>query len=1092
MKKLRLFFLFVFLAFTGWSAEELNVLVLSVHAGSTVNKFSLDKKVTGEFDAENIRLHTASLEAPLSQAMLRSFNAVVILDWEGDRMPNFLPKTVSAALTTRQNLGEISRYVAEGGALFYSPCPGGSIGAVAQTRFLKPFGAELTSFSVRDDVNAFITQRPKEQPDEYAFTTNIASHPATKDVKTIFYPQTQLRWDDMYANGALHYNADWKILVRGMKESSVARCFDYNRWEKVGDETAPPLVAVRDFGKGRIGILGVSFYYSLFRPYDDPPKGWIGEAHTGKIDGVFLHKGNGKRSSDGFRLMVNLFRYISEPGLKLGLGRFDKDAYTKIQPPASVPMPAWLERRSVSAGDKLHKILIGPRSSFSSGEGTIAEYARAAEAAGVSVLVMSETFEEFKPARWTEFQNACFAASTDKIAVVPGLDIPDPWGNRFLLYNTTQYPPPSLLTPDGRALAKVQYLCLCFPQATTIAHRVSTGNVPHEMIKHFQGISVYTYNRQGELADNSLPAYEWQIQAISNPIPFAVHEIQSPKEVASAASTGHQVYVFAPTVEDVLFYASEHGVTHFWENPTRWQVSSGPLITELGGKPYYKLESPQPIKEVRLYAGQQLMRRWLPNAKTFETERPTPFRAHIQWGFFYAEDTKGGTSISPALQLGQHSLAVHTWRCGDRQNWWNYPNIYTGTYINSMRIKTPVFGALEMSGGRNGYPSPNGPLRGDSPAPILDFPFPGAAVYIQDVALDQRYPQAVYTDTSFDAKNANPTTRARVSQAYVRYYQYFEHAAKGLNMILPLAVEARIRLLRPVEPESNIFPVLTELRQYENPIAGDMSYRFRDPNTNNEVAGVLKKGETIDIPRGGRIGGLIVLSELLRASGNGTADVGFAATPDWATVFPKGTEWNGAFAIVPPAQADRWRKLLGLDGEAPYAFALSEGKVLDWTYRVHAQGPLKGEVTRPLAKEDYAGLNGIPENPDGKKRTPVELTEFRLPFRVAGLNPNFPAALWMPGRELEAVDFFENEAWARVDMTQRGPFAIGNIVTCDAPALRIGLLKWTPAELILEINNPTSRTIKTALKTWIVPTTLKQGEFPVELPAGTSKVFHFR
>ena len=1067
------------------AAEKIDVLVLRAAASAAIKNMSLDPKLCGELAAENIHLVASALEKPISQEMLKNFNSVVIMDWEGDRIHYFLPNMVSEALTLRRNLEEIKTYVRNGGSLFFSPCPGGSIGAQAQSRFLKEFGAELLPLSIRDGKNAFLTRYPDQLPDEYAWTTNITPHPVTRGVKTVFYPQTQLRWDDMYASAAVRLDRNWQIPVKGMPESSEARCFDYEKWEPNG-RTAPPLVAVRDFGKGRIGLLSVSFYYTLFRPYDNPAKGWLGEAHTGKIGGVFLHHGDGKTNSDGFQLLTNLFRYLAEPGRKLGFGNYNPETYAKLKVPPAVPMPEWLKHRSVKRGDRLHKILVGARSSYSDGSGSIAEFAREAEKAGVGVLVMTETFEAFDPARWDAFLNDCRAASSDRILVLPGIDLPDPWGNRFLLFNTPLFPPKPLLTPDGKALARVQYLCLCFPQATTIAHRVSSGNVPHQLLKHFQGISIYTYNRKGELVDNSLPVYEWQVQAISNPFPYAVHEIYAPSEVGAAAAAGHQVYAFAPSLKELQFYLGEHGTAHFWEDPTRLQISSGPLITELAGAPYLRIDSREPLKEVRLYSGRQLLRRWLPKGGSFEIPLVARIPAHIAWGYFHAEDARGNTVISPGLQLGGSEGKVHTWRCGDRQNWWNYPNLYTGTMLFGLRLKTPVFGTREMSGGMNGYPYPEGPLRGENPAPILEFPFAGSAVYIQDASVE-RYAQALYTDTAFDAKNANPTTMPRISRAAVRYYQFLERRATGNHMILPMLFDVRLRLLRPAEPERRIFPVLTELNTYELPVQGDLSYCYRDPKTGREVSGKLNRNSYVDIPRGGRVGGLIVLSDSLRIGGPGL-EVGFAAEPDWTTVYPAGTEWHGAFTIVEPAQADRWRKLLGFDGETPYRFQLNQGRILRRNYLVEAEGPLVGEVTVPLKPADYAGLTGIPDNPDRNgRRPPTPITEFRLPFRVTGLNPNWSAGLYIPGQPLERVDFFENAAWVRLDLTRAGGFAVDSLLRCDAPALRIGVMSWTADAIRVEVHNPTDRPVKTVLRTWPQPKELLQGEFPIEIAAGSSQ-----
>ena len=130
-------------------------------------------------------------------------------------------------------------------------------------------------------------------------------------------------------------------------------------------------------------------------------------------------------------------------------------------------------------------------------------------------------------------------------------------------------------------------------------------------------------------------------------------------------------------------------------------------------------------------------------------------------------------------------------------------------------------------------------------------------------------------------------------------------------------------------------------------------------------------------------------------------------------------------------------------------------------------------------------MSSIIPTPDTRPPTPI--TEFRLPFRVTGLNPNWSAGLYIPGQPLERVDFFENAAWVRLDLTRAGGFAVDSLLRCDAPALRIGVMSWTADAIRVEVHNPTDRPVKTVLRTWPQPKELLQGEFPIEIAAGSSQ-----
>ena len=1063
-------------AVTAGRAAEAPVNVLVLTAGN----FQPDAQLAAQFKAEGVALITRKLSDPLSAEMLRKFHVVLIADWEGQGGQGefFLRDFVSQGLTTERNEGLLQSYIQEGGGFLFTPLFGNELAADSLTRFLAPYGAGVQCAQIRDDAHAYSSGNngALNPPDyyDYAWTTAVTAHPATRGVQRLYYPTSELRWDDLYATPVVTLkDPAWTALVTGMPTSRPERAIDYYNWHTVG--TAPPvLAAVRSFGAGRIGLFTPNFNYWLNQPFTTPKNGWWLENHLGKIEDILLDKGDGQQASQGRQLVLGMLRWLAEGARAKGLGNYDAAAWAALAVPEPVPAPGWLYSWQPGDGNRWFKVLVGGHSSFSDGTGTVADYAAAARAAGVSVLYMTETFEKFDPARWDEFRAACAKASDDTLKVVAGLDLADTYGNRYLLLGSPVFPAPSLLTADGKAMAKPQYLCLTFPKGITVMHHPTASSVPHQLDKHFQGMSLFTY-RDGALVDNSFPAYEWEVFRLSNPLPFVVHEMYAPGEVAKEAGTGYQMLAEADSLEDLAWYLGAHGTAHFWESPLHLQVTQGPIITALGGaipnpkEPSvrgdlgFSIHSDAPLKEVSLEENYNLYRRWTPNTPDFTASNVKLPVAHVNWAILTATDTQGRSVIAPGIIFGKQ--LVHTWRCGDRQNWWIFPNIYTGTDLCQFDLRVPTAGTPE---GSSLFPEIHGPQRGDNMVSLLDFPLAGPAVYMEDSYLDQRYPQALWDDAVFDARPCNATARSRVYEAHVRYYKFFvsDQKVKKETDYLPLYDHVEITLRRPTQPVGDVFPIFTTLDTKHIQVRGDMSYAYADPATGQEVTGKLTQGY-LDLPKGGRVGGFIALSEGIRVRADGV--VGFAA-PTWVNgSLPVGTRWEAAFTGVQPAEADNWRALLGLRGDPPYKLSFSQGRLQSLAYVATCEADkfgLSGSVDRALDPALLKNCTSGMVNLDGEARGDP-LSQYLLPVLVEGVNYNWPAALVRDGALGEEVAVYEGKAYARLDVGQAGGFYVGNVVLSDAPNLRLGLLSWTADACTVEVNNPTQHDLTASL--WTAP-----------------------
>jgi hypothetical protein len=518
--------------------------------------------------------------------------------------------------------------------------------------------------------------------------------------------------------------------------------------------------------------------------------------------------------------------------------------------------------------------------------------------------------------------------------------------------------------------------------------------------------------------------------------------------------------VYTDTPANAAWYlVGSHGTSHFWETPTKLQVSNGPRLLAFCDQPFLKVASDVPITEVRIIENYNLYRRWTPRTTEFTIDSVPLPKGHWAWFILVATDAKGRTVASPPMCSGR--AGSFAWRCGDRQNWLEGgPDIYPGWLDTDFNIAVPAFGTDEAAPSYFGYPDMNGPQRGDNMCPLLDFPFTGPMVQIQDVAIDERYYRATWDDVAGDAKPAHVTSRSRVYAAKLRYLQFFEDKKE-----LPRIKSVAVRLRRPVDATTagDIFPVFANLRTQWVDSGGDRSYAFVDPKSGQPVTGKLTTG-FVDLPRGGRVGGFIALSDGIRVDAGG--QIGFAPRHNAGGALPVDSSWEAKFTTVPPDGAESWRQRMGLSGDAPYKLEFSQGALSSLAYLADCRaegGGIAGSVTKTTEQR------------------------YRLPVRVSGVNYNWDAAVWRPGQEILAADVFEGAAWARLDVADKGEFYIGNLVMAGNSALRLAVLEWNATVLKLDVHNPTDRAIQCEVWTAAAIKDRCRIRTKVAAPPGTSQ-----
>lgn len=260
------------------------------------------------------------------------------------------------------------------------------------------------------------------------FTRNILPHPVTEGVRALCLP---LHGADRYPGVvAIKYSPEWKIIVRGEKEAKSYRSglgghpniLNTNAEGTYPGE--PPVVAVRQFGEGRIVSYPIS---SLFTGINYGKRLW---SHTVQTRGAPL-KGI---PSDSLKLQINAYRWLAEPALKKpDFGTFDFKPYKPVQFPPSVHFDREGFPRARSLGHDIRGIA-GLHSNYSDGKSTVDEYAGSAKSEGLSFIVFADPLEKLMPQKLRAPKKDCERVSDSSFYACPGIVFTDGSGIRWTMW----------------------------------------------------------------------------------------------------------------------------------------------------------------------------------------------------------------------------------------------------------------------------------------------------------------------------------------------------------------------------------------------------------------------------------------------------------------------------------------------------------------------------------------------------------------------------------------------------------------------------------------------------------------------------------
>lgn len=639
--------------------------------------------------AETLLKHRLSLEE------LRQYHAVVLTG-----MGRSLADGTLSDLN-RANIAALVQYVREGGGVFFIPTwVQDDLALTPMNAFAQEIGLELffdeTPFDPENAVEATAWEIP------FSLTRHFEPHPATEGVNALWYPVATRKGAEIHSF-LFRPDASWSLLGSSAPSAYSRR----NPMSQHSVSTASgdpgtfsagfPLLACRDFGKGRIAVFSVSPKY-LFERFA-----------TTTLEDIVLRKGLRGTPSDGWRLFRNVLNWISEPSREsAGFGGAKTDP-ALLDPPnrASATRPwAGPDASPAQPFAKPHlRGVVGARTRHSTGSADVAEWARQAKAVGLDYLVFLEEFTEMTHEGLETLKRECAAVSDDAFLAVPGYVIDDEIGNHYFFFApNVPYPDAHFLDDAGKVFVsrdasmdprdprspkgQLSMTLLDFALGKHIQFGVygfSSDAAPFaNWFANWDAIGVVT-RRNGKTVEDATEAYLAKSELGQGPFPYVIDLMDDPAMLVQTPWRS----VLRMDLSDLPDYFETR---HFYPgNPTDIYVTQGPVIEtwgHLGPRDYEgrndgdfvwqnqrrrivgRITSPTGLVEIAVMDGTRLFRRFLPGgAKDFAFTLDLA-QDRQRTLVMIATDASGGKAASHELWNRNHRL--QEFNCSDRNNQLSY------------------------------------------------------------------------------------------------------------------------------------------------------------------------------------------------------------------------------------------------------------------------------------------------------------------------------------------------------------------------------------------------------------------------------------
>ena len=527
------------------------------------------EKTGKQLDALGFKTREVAAFSPtLTLDYLKQFN-VIVLGAGGEGNQHALLSKLAD-----ENAKVIFQYVKEGGGLLVLRNPGWQFGKDIQelNGWLRPTGIEVLPEEVVDEENSLAL------PSRYTicWTDNMAEHPVTKDVKGLFYPQARggyRRYTDF--SSPVKVGPEWAVVISGKATAHSTRRKKGSLLQPATPgtyKTKPPLMAVRQFGRGRIAVLPIASSCI-----------WHDGYHALWGDGLVMDGTTKGMTGSGAKLLANVFTYLAEPSRGRFGGYVEKPPVIQSREERMRPLD-WdkiqfggIPRKHCFAG------LIGARSALSSGKGQPEEFIEAAKEAKYDFIAFAEDLGKLTKEKFGRLQKICAEHSNKEFKAYPGYTYLDDSGNTWVTFSdkltwpadgwfSSKYP--------GRLSCNNALIRGCGKPPVILTHSHRNPEAPWFQ-GNFNAMALFTY-RNGEQIDDSVDHYLRLLRMSFRATPVVVHFVDSPDRVKQARAAGFQSYtrwLDDNIVEALHDFSPKHKGRHVWSRSSF--VSEGPMIEDM-------------------------------------------------------------------------------------------------------------------------------------------------------------------------------------------------------------------------------------------------------------------------------------------------------------------------------------------------------------------------------------------------------------------------------------------------------------------------------------------------------------------------------
>ena len=1126
-------------------ARKPSVLFLNVNSVS----FEVAQKLGAA--GFNLNIQPDLENNPLTWAQAQKYNVIVVWALGTTSADGSFPPPV------QQTLASLRQFMQAGGGVLVIPMLGQvQTGLPPQESLLKPLGLRMLFDELPVDPQTSVVATAWRLP--FAYTEAITPSPVTSGVKGLWYPAMDNRPGGESMSYTFQAESTWTTIVKGSPSSSTVKgAFEANAFTQAGSFAHDvPLAALRDVDKGRIMVLGIAAEYLY------------GSNAVTTLENIVLERGLRNIPSGGYQLLENSLKWLAAPSLAdTALGGAPDDPQL-VEDPNKTKFTApfsWTNPPSFPPVDAAYKGVIGPRTSYSSGKATPDDWVKAAKAQGLSYLVFLEEFSKLPPDRFKKLKDDCARLSSDQFTAIPGFTIDDEIGNHYFYFGTTfPYPPRDFLSADGTVFrSRDPQLNPKDPYTrgqlamTTLDYAYTNGNfkltagnyffkddpIPFpNFFSNWDAMGVVT-QRDGVVLENAKDAMLNLSHYGQGPIPLAIDLISDPAQLGKSPwqSRIYFPYGHAPSPGEAPPPPGSKIRDYFnnWqlfpEDPVRFSITSGPEIEDwsfAGPRDYEgaldgdflwqnyrwilhgKVTSPIGLKEVAIYDGPALFRRFLPGGKpTFEFQVDmTHNQQHTL--VLIATDTQGRQAIG-GEQIDRNQR-MEEFQCSDRNNQLLYcfttnsagHSVHLGGNSGSATPWKRLYNqvnpsAIFGSDALLGWPAFDGGPSGDSaffelagalgtarPVPEPVVCNSDRLLVSRDLDMGEANYEHVFTDNIQVANLWHTLWRTTPVQEYAvkrrtAYIQTNPDSPLGVYL-LDVTIKLKQDLPNKGFQVGMLSPGLSELWTWRDP-ASPLTGRWEETPVSDTrtLSKPFELGDYfgfLDTPLGsvavfpmtpGLQGSLALpmrtnfnLSLSPESSPQKSGEEGHARL--LLLGLPRQTAFTTFLPAATTEVVETFYHQFGLDGGTTgYQVTPQTGTVLDRHYILDLDGKkdaaFSGDLTGKLISS--------------------------LPITVEHLNGNWSAYLYdRTLKKARPLGQFEGKAWATVCLNGTDDLFIGQPVVADNPAVVIQVTQAGESNWSIELHNPTDQPIEmTARKNdFFDPFHDKTFSEKITLPPGSS------